>query len=218
MRLCFSDPRTGIGIGGVQCRWMKLMTEVAVGGRGGNNKVNPNEIVALVYSEDPGERALVVADLEQSWKARTTPKCFGPAMAVVAVPIPERDDYLLPVDLKYQVVSLFSVKYGRVVSEISCLPSFHLDDSVFDIGYGLFGVRATNRKQSVFDGHRDLSNPLNTITALEEVDPRNLFAGGGVMCLFNNNNNTATLVDPETSSILFSVSVGGHIKSNMFYF
>ncbi|KAH3722582.1 hypothetical protein Pelo_18712 [Pelomyxa schiedti] len=207
MRLCFYAPRRiQMGIRpAVRCRWMKLMTDVVPGG--GRVGAHGNEVVALVYSEDPGERALVVADLEQSWNACTRPTCFCSLMAVVVVPIPERDDYLVPLELKDHTVSLFSVKSGRVVSEIPC--AFHYTYSaVFDIGNGLFGVHTT-RKQSVFDGNRgDTSVPVNT-TTLGDVYPSDLFGGGGVMCLCDYNSNTATLVDPETSSILFSVSVVG---------
>ncbi|KAH3767434.1 hypothetical protein Pelo_676 [Pelomyxa schiedti] len=233
MKLCFSEPRTGMGMGpAVQCRWVKLMTDVVPGGGG---TAHENEVAALVYSYNSGERALVVADLEKSWNACTTPTCFGPLVAVVvrswpvpelqpynypsqAVPIPERDDYLVPLTLKDQLtVSLFSVKYGRVVSEIPC--AFHFNNSaLFDIGNGLFGVHTTKNKQSVFDGNGDTSVPVNTITTLGDVYPSSLFGGGGVMCLFNDNY-TATLVDPETSSILFSVSVVGgfHVRSQRFF-
>ncbi|KAH3722586.1 hypothetical protein Pelo_18708 [Pelomyxa schiedti] len=255
MRLCFSAQVVpGMDAGQeVQCRWMKLMTDV-VPGVGG--VAHGNEVVALVFSYNSGERALVVADLEESWNACTTPTCFGPMMAVVIkswrvpqlqphnypsqeVPIPGLDDYLIPIDLQRYTVSLFSVKSGSVVSEIPC--AFHFTNSaVFDIGNCLFGVHTTKNKLSVFDGNRvDTSVPVNIITTLGDVYlsnsiggagvmclfndtsvpvntttlgdvyPSNLFGGGGVICLFNDNSNTATLVDPETSSILFSVSVVG---------
>ncbi|KAH3766352.1 hypothetical protein Pelo_1783 [Pelomyxa schiedti] len=189
VKLSFSDQsRTGSE---VQCRWMKLMTEVCGGGR---DRVN--ELVALLYSAVPDERALVVVDLEQSWKS-TTPNPLDPLQAVVirshlvpllepysypmqVLSIPQQDDFLVPLDLKSRIVSLFSVKYGCTLSEFSCT-SHAWYPAAFDIGHGLFGVYTETRgAQSVFDGNVILSFPVavNTIKTLGDVYPSNLYAGG----------------------------------------